>query len=180
MTWRRPVLAVVSLLIALSALSATAMSFRQRFSISQQALSSALIEFARQGRLQLVTPLRPLESLRSNEVRGVHGASDALDRLLVCTGLEGRIDGNVIRLRELPHGPELSCVITADAPIALSRAEAADRLPWLDHAREGCNASFLAPCAIGDVGDTDASPLAITSDAAFAEAGVGQAAAGSG
>ena len=41
----------------------------QLFGIQQQPLSSALIEFARQGDFQLIAPSRSLETLHSNEVR---------------------------------------------------------------------------------------------------------------
>jgi outer membrane receptor protein involved in Fe transport len=76
------------------------------FDIPAQPLSSALLDFARQARAELLLPETSLEGVNSREARGAYRASGALSRLLEGTGFEGRLEGGVVRLsRAAPPRP---------------------------------------------------------------------------
>lgn len=76
------------------------------FDIEEQELASALIEFAVQADVALVSPGQLLEGRRSPGVRGVLTASEALRRLLEGTGVEGDIDRGVLILRPMTRVAE--------------------------------------------------------------------------
>jgi len=171
-----------ALLCAASQAAAVEFSRTPQFEIAAGPLSIALIEFAQQGRLQFVAPSRALARLRSSELRGAYKPADALEILLRCTGLEGRIEGDVIWLRPQPESSRDDCRIEDGhgAMVASTLSPPGHQL-WLGSARQGCEMSRFPRCTMrGSVSDADAPSLAITPNRAFAERGILAAASGLG
>jgi len=71
------------------------------FDIAPQSLAGALADFGRQSGLQVSMDAEQVRGLSTAGVKGSMTASQALDRLLVLTGLVARIEGGIMSLRRV-------------------------------------------------------------------------------
>ncbi|WP_255265983.1 TonB-dependent receptor [Sphingopyxis terrae] len=73
----------------------------RRFNISAQSMASALADFGRQSGLQVSMDADQVRGLSTQGVHGTMTPSQALDRLLASSGLEARIEGRIVSLRQV-------------------------------------------------------------------------------
>jgi hemoglobin/transferrin/lactoferrin receptor protein len=71
------------------------------FDIAPQSVAGALADFGRQSGLQVSMDAEQVRGLSTAGVKGSMTASQALDRLLVFTGLVARIEGGIVSLRRV-------------------------------------------------------------------------------
>jgi hemoglobin/transferrin/lactoferrin receptor protein len=71
------------------------------FDIAPQSVAGALADFGRQSGLQVSMDAEQVRGLSTAGVKGSMAASQALDRLLVFTGLVARIEGGIVSLRRV-------------------------------------------------------------------------------
>jgi iron complex outermembrane recepter protein len=79
----------------------------REFHIPAQSLSSAMLEFSRQSDIDLITPAELLRGRRSTAIGGRMLPSEALDRLLVGTGLRSAKVGDTLTIRLAAAYPEM-------------------------------------------------------------------------
>ncbi len=97
---------LLCLLFALAAANAFAQASHLDFSIQAQPLSSALIEFAKQANVQVLTAGSNLESARTRGVTGKYSASEAINRLLDGTAFVPEFtDATTVVIKPAPAKP---------------------------------------------------------------------------
>ncbi len=93
------------------------------FNIPEQAIGTALLEFAQQSRMSILFPGGMFNGIRANQLNGVHDLADALDILLRGTGITFTIISQdrqvIVRLGE-------TAAISESEQVLLSEAETSD------------------------------------------------------
>jgi TonB-dependent receptor len=93
--------------LAAHAGTSTAQESARPFNIPAGAATDSIPEFARQAGINILTSADILEGVSTNALAGAFGISEAVDRLLMCTDLVGRVgsSGTVVILRRTPASP---------------------------------------------------------------------------
>ncbi len=93
--------AVGGLSVPIAARAQAAAEDVRSFDIAPQSVAGALADFGRQSGLQVSMDADQVRGLSTAGVKGSMTASQALDRLLVFTGLVARIEGGIVSLRRV-------------------------------------------------------------------------------
>ena len=117
MKFRHLSIALASTLAFTSPLLAESMPSLQ-LNIASQSLSSALGEFAKQSKLQLVADSKLLEGKKAPALKGVMSLKEALAQLLKGSGLEASIEGDMMVIK-----PQSESEVALDA-ITINAAQA--------------------------------------------------------
>src|SRR6185295_386009 len=88
--------------------AAQATAMRIDYDIAPQPLSSALSEFARQSGVRVLYRYEQLARVNGQAVRGRFSREEALTRLLANSGFAAHIEGDSVRLEELPRPQRVS------------------------------------------------------------------------
>lgn len=102
--WAGPLLASVALgglIVPITARAQAAAEDVRSFDIAPQSVAGALADFGRQSGLQVSMDAEQVRGLSTAGVKGSMTASQAVDRLLVFTGLVARIEGGIVSLRRV-------------------------------------------------------------------------------
>jgi TonB-dependent receptor len=105
---------VLAVSMAAHAGTSTAQESARPFNIPAGVATDSIPEFARQAGINILTSADILEGVNTNALSGAYGISEAVDRLLMCTDLVGRVgtSGTVVILRRTPMS---SGTLTSDS-----------------------------------------------------------------
>ena len=103
---------VLAVSLAAHAGAATAQEAAKPFNIPAGAATDSIPEFARQAGINILTTGEILDGVSTSALTGAYGISEAVDRLLACTNLVGRVSssGTVVILRRSPLPPDAANV----------------------------------------------------------------------
>ncbi len=96
--------AVIAVSVAAIAATSHAQELQRPYNIPAGVATEAIPEFARQAGINILTSADILGGVSTNALSGAFGISEAVERLLLCTDLVGRVNtsGTVVILRRTP------------------------------------------------------------------------------